>query len=120
MHQPLGRHVLAGLVEHVGVGRDLVLLDGDPVYIDAEGTSLRRVANTPFFLVQETGNGTLYLKGGDIWYTAREITGPWVPTTDPPREAVDLAEKSQTDSQPGKKPGRKNPRGNPAGRRKSS
>jgi hypothetical protein len=91
----------------------LVLLDGDPVYIDAEGTSLRRVANTPFFLVQETGNGTLYLKGGDIWYTAREITGPWVPTTDPPREAVDLAEKSQTDSQAGEETGAKEPAGKP-------
>ncbi len=79
----------------------LVLLDGEPVFIDVEGTSLRRVANTPFFLVQETGGGTLYLKGGDIWYRAHEITGPWEVTGNPPREALDLAAKSQSDAQAG-------------------
>jgi hypothetical protein len=79
----------------------LVLLDGEPVFIDVEGTSLRRVANTPFFLVQETGTGALYLKGGDVWYSAREITGPWQVTENPPAEARDLAEKSQSEAQAG-------------------
>ncbi len=87
--------------EHPAV---LVLLDGEPVYIDVEGTSLRRVANTPFFLVQNTGSGTLFLKGGDIWYTAREITGPWEATKAPPREALDLALKSQTETQAAEMP----------------
>lgn len=79
----------------------LVLLDGDPVYIDQEGTSLRRVANTPFFMVEQTATGMLYLKGGNIWYSAREITGPWDVTVNPPAEAVDLANKSQSESQAG-------------------
>ncbi len=79
----------------------LVLLDGEPVFIDAEGTSLRRVANTPFFLVQEAGSGDLYLKGGETWYRAREIAGPWNVTENPPREAVDLAAKSETETQAG-------------------
>ena len=84
--------------EHPAV---LVLLDGEPVFIDVEGTSLRRVANTPFFLVQETGGGTLFLRGGDIWYTAKEIRGPWEVTATPPREALDLAAKSQSEAQAG-------------------
>ena len=79
----------------------LVLIDGDPVFIDAEGTSLRRVANTPFFIVQETGSGDLYLKGGETWYRAREIAGPWTVTENPPREAIDLAAKSETEAQAG-------------------
>ena len=79
----------------------LVLLDGEPVFVDAEGTSLRRVANTPFFLVQETGGGTLFLKGGDIWYSAKEITGPWEVTENPPAEALNLAAKSESDAQAG-------------------
>jgi hypothetical protein len=83
----------------------LVLLDGEPVFIDAEGTSLRRVANTPFFLVQETGSADLYLKGGDIWYRAREIAGPWTVTENPPHEALDLAAKSETEAQAGEDSG---------------
>jgi hypothetical protein len=83
----------------------LVLLDGDPVFVDVEGTSLRRVANTPFFLVQETGSGMLYLKGGEIWYSAREITGRWEVTGTPPREAIDLAAKSASDAQAGEESG---------------
>jgi hypothetical protein len=79
----------------------LVLLDGEPLYIEVEGTSLRRVANTPFFLVQETGSGHLYLKGGEIWYSAREITGPWEVTENPPREVLDLAKKSGSETQAG-------------------
>jgi len=47
----------------------------------------------------------LYLKGGEIWYSAREITGRWEVTGTPPREAIDLAAKSASDSQAGEEPG---------------
>jgi hypothetical protein len=79
------------VMDHAAV---LVLIDGDPVYVDAEGTSLRRVANTPFFIVQVNSSGELFLKGGDSWYHATAIEGPWTVTSEPPREAVTLSEQS--------------------------
>ncbi|HUI09071.1 MAG TPA: hypothetical protein VL221_02025 [Bacteroidota bacterium] len=79
----------------------LVLIDGDPAFVDVEGTNLRRVANTPFFLVQEVSSGTLFLKGGDRWYTATATAGPWQPIEAPPAEAVALASKSESEKQTG-------------------
>ena len=82
----------------------LVLLDGEPVFVDVEGTSLRRVANTPYFIVQSTVNGELFLKGGDSWFSAREITGPWEVTQEPPAEATRLARTSESDARAGDGP----------------
>ena len=79
----------------------LVLIDGEPVFIDVEGTGLRRVANTPFFLVQDNGTGQLFLKGGDLWYHAADIAGPWQTTGTPPAEAVALSEKTASEAQAG-------------------
>ena len=79
----------------------LVLIDGDPAFVDVEGTNLRRVANTPCFLVQEIGGGKLFLKGGETWYTASVVTGPWEQTDAPPAEAVALAAKSASENQAG-------------------
>jgi len=75
----------------------LVQIDGDPAFTDVEGTGLRRVVNTPFFIVQDVSSGSLYLKGGDAWYTAAGINGPWRVTNDPPEEAVSLATQSSSD-----------------------
>ena len=79
----------------------LVLLDGEPVFVDVEGTSLRRVANTPYFIVQSTINGELFLKGGESWFSAREISGPWEVTGDPPADATRLAQRSESDARAG-------------------
>ncbi|HTO92910.1 MAG TPA: hypothetical protein VMM80_01020 [Bacteroidota bacterium] len=79
----------------------LVLIDGDPAFVDVEGTNLRRVANTPYFLVQEISGGKLFLKGGDLWYTASAVTGTWEQTEAAPPEVVALAAKSASESQAG-------------------
>jgi hypothetical protein len=70
----------------------LVLIDGDPVLTDVEGTSLKRVINTPYFLVQEPSSGQFYLRGGAIWYRASNVAGPWRPMENPPKAAVDLSD----------------------------
>ena len=75
----------------------LVQIDGDPIFSDVEGTNLRRVVNTPFFIAQEVSSGTLYLRGGENWYSSREIPGPWRITNQPPQEVVDLATQSSSD-----------------------
>jgi hypothetical protein len=75
----------------------LVLIDGDPVLTDVEGTDMRRVANTPYFIVQDVPSGKFYLRGGDIWYESREITGPWGVTRGVPPEVVTLSQQSTSD-----------------------
>ena len=75
----------------------LMLIDGDPVLTDVEGTDLRRVANTPYFIVQDVPSGKCYLRGGDIWYGSRDINGPWSVTKGVPAEVVTLSEQSTSD-----------------------
>ncbi|MCX6144116.1 MAG: hypothetical protein NTZ35_12955 [Ignavibacteriales bacterium] len=77
----------------------LLLIDGQPVLTDVEGTSLKRVTNTPFFLVQVPSSGRFYLRGGAIWFSARNITGPWRKADNPPKVVVDLSEQSMSNDE---------------------
>ena len=77
----------------------LVMIDGDPVLTDVQGTSLKRVTNTPYFLVQVPSTGRFYLRGGSLWYSAREVAGPWRKTDSPPKAVVDLSEQSIADNE---------------------
>ncbi|MEE8469476.1 MAG: carbohydrate-binding family V/XII [Planctomycetota bacterium] len=56
----------------------LVSLDGEPILQDVEGSEgLQAVLNSAFPIVRD-GQGTFYLSGGgDLWYRAPAITGPW-------------------------------------------
>jgi hypothetical protein len=75
----------------------LVLIDGDPIMTDVEGTSLKRVVNTPYFLVEEPSIGIFYLRGGDIWYSASSVTGPWRDTGTPPPSVVQASNQANLD-----------------------
>ncbi len=75
----------------------LVLIDGDPILTDVEGTSLKRVTNTPYFVVQVPSSGRFYLRGGAIWYTAGNVKGPWRTIDNPPKAVVDLSEQLVSD-----------------------
>ncbi len=77
----------------------LVLIDGEPIITPVEGTSLKRVINTPFFLVQEPTNDLFYLKGGAAWYSAPRITGPWKHIEAPPGTVADLADQMNADEE---------------------
>lgn len=77
----------------------LVLIDGDPVLTDVEGTSLKRVTNTPYFLVQVPSSGRFYLRGGAIWFTSWNIKGPWRTIDNPPKVVVDLSEQLISDNE---------------------
>src|SRR5208283_5505842 len=71
----------------------LVTIDGEPILSDVDGSPLKKVSNTPFFLVNDPSSGYFYLKGGDIWYSAIAIKGEWHQTFNPPIDVVALAEK---------------------------
>jgi hypothetical protein len=54
----------------------LILIDGDPIYKDAEG-GLKTVVNTPYFIVQDNSSKIWYLKGRESWYSGQDVLGPW-------------------------------------------
>jgi len=77
----------------------LVRIDGDPILTNVEGTSLKRVVNTPYFLVQDLSGGNFFLRGGDIWYSAKNIKGPWRQIAVPPNSIVDLSDQLKSDDE---------------------
>ncbi len=70
----------------------LVTIDGQPQIRDVEGTSLKRVVNTPFLIVLDPQRGGYYLyAGNEQWYTATKVTGPWQVTASVPSNVAALA-----------------------------
>jgi hypothetical protein len=55
----------------------LVSLDGDPKLLPIPDSKLMQLVNTPFFMVYDPGQKAYYLKGGDAWLSAAEVTGAW-------------------------------------------
>ena len=51
----------------------LVFIDGDPILEEVEISTFKYVMNTPFFLVLNASDKKYYLKGGEWWYSSREI-----------------------------------------------
>jgi hypothetical protein len=77
----------------------LVRIDGEPIFTDVEGTPLRRVINTPYFIVEEPSVHVFYLRGGDIWFHSKSIDGPWFQTETTPQFIVDLSDQMQPDDE---------------------
>ena len=55
----------------------LIVIDGEPVYKNVEGTKYKRVINTPALLVYDPAASTFYLDGQTRWMAATNINGPW-------------------------------------------
>ena len=58
----------------------LVAYDGPPTLEPIEGSSLERVANTPYAVVFDPSSRDYFLNGANLWYTARNPLGPWTDT----------------------------------------
>lgn len=65
----------------------LLLYAGKPVEQPIPGSSLKRAANTPMFVVLDPATRRWYLSGGKFWYEASAPTGPFGPI-DAPSPAV--------------------------------
>ena len=76
----------------------LLLYDGKPRARAVEGSNLKRVENTPFFVVQDA-SGTWYLNLGEFWYSASDPAGPWKPGANPPASVRKLQAKEATNAQ---------------------
>lgn len=68
----------------------LVTLDGQPQLRTVENTDLMRVINTPFLIALDTKTKRYYLDGGQIWFVAKDVKGPWQKTDNPPAKVVAL------------------------------
>ncbi len=69
----------------------LVMIDGDPILADLDYEGLKYVANSPFYILQDPGTGNYFLKGGDYWYIAPDLTADWVVAEKLPGKVADVA-----------------------------
>ncbi len=57
----------------------LVTLDGPPELRPLEGSKVMKIVNSPFAIVFEPASKTYFLRTGDDWMSAVDISGPWQP-----------------------------------------
>ena len=74
----------------------LVSIDGQPKMQKLEGSDLEYVVNTPFVIMKQSNNKTLYLyAGSDAWYRADSVMGPWSVTKSVPKQIKEAAPKDE-------------------------
>lgn len=78
----------------------LISIDGDPKTKTDENSKLDYVANTPYFIVQETKKKDYYLKGGSFWYTSKDILSGWEETKKVPSKIEKFAEDNIEEGEP--------------------
>ena len=61
----------------------LLVYAGKPVEQPLQGTELKRITNTPMFVVLDPSTRRYYLAGGKFWYEAAAATGPFAPVSGP-------------------------------------
>ena len=77
----------------------LVVLDGPARRLamttpqEAASQRLERVVNTPTLIVYHSGQKQYYLAGGDLWYSAADVAGPYAPAKSVPPAIAALAPK---------------------------
>jgi hypothetical protein len=62
----------------------LVILDGDPVMLDVDNTSLRRILNTNWDLFQDRRTNLYYLRHHQSWLMATDLHGTFTPSPELP------------------------------------
>jgi hypothetical protein len=68
----------------------VLAMDGEPSWRALPGSPYRRIANSAFFLLQESASGACYLHIPPYWWTAAGPKGPWEAADAVPAAAQDL------------------------------
>lgn len=76
----------------------LLLFDGKPKYADIDNSPYERVVNTTFAVIREKKSGTTYLSDGAFWYQAKDPTGAYAVTQNPPADLVKMLAEAEKDS----------------------
>jgi hypothetical protein len=71
----------------------LIVIHGKPELRRVENSDLERVINTPFIILYVPTTQAYYLRGGDYWYGATDILGPWKTVTRPPDTVFEVAKR---------------------------
>jgi hypothetical protein len=75
----------------------LVFIDGEPVLKEVENSNMQYVQNTPYLIIKR--GGTYYIRGGDYWYTNKQLVEDnWKTANSVPNEVEKLAEQMIEDS----------------------
>jgi hypothetical protein len=69
----------------------LILINGKPVLRKVENSPFERVMNTPFLILFDPSSKTYFTRGGEFWYSASNVMGPWKNLANPPAAVADLA-----------------------------
>ena len=75
----------------------LVVIDGDPVFEEIEGSQYERVVNTPFLIVRGDSDHYLYV-GSNAWFTGENPLGPWQLSARVPQDIQALVEPAADDA----------------------
>jgi hypothetical protein len=79
----------------------LVTIDGEPDISKVDNSNLMRIVNTAYFIVFDPTAKTYFLKGGQEWFTAGDIMGPWQTGKKPPASVIALATEASDTGQRG-------------------
>ncbi len=71
----------------------LVNIAGKPILRDVEGSSVKRVVNTPFVLLMDPSDNKYYLTGSALWFVAPDVLGPWQLLDAPPASVASVAQR---------------------------
>ena len=71
----------------------LVSIDGDPQLQQTDQPRVMRVVNTPFILLFDESSRQDFLKTGDTWMSAPEVTGPYTVAPSVPPDVIAAASK---------------------------
>ncbi|MFN5356297.1 MAG: hypothetical protein ACK5CT_06795 [Bacteroidota bacterium] len=72
----------------------LVLIDGEPKLQQMDGSSVKRIINTPFIIMKPEKDSSYYLYGGDHWMKSSSLTSGWALTKNVPSSVKKAMEKS--------------------------
>ncbi|MEM1080434.1 MAG: carbohydrate-binding family V/XII [Pseudomonadota bacterium] len=79
----------------------LLFIDGEPRLSPIENSDYERVLNAPMAIACRSRGSTCWLTSGKFWYEADTPLGPWIYTTDPPRDLVEnMSGAEQAEDQP--------------------
>lgn len=73
----------------------LILMDGEPRLQPLEGSSVRRVVNTPFLMLKSDADQRYYLYGGESWFVSDSPSGKWEKAIRVPSAVIKVAEQSR-------------------------
>ena len=71
----------------------LISIDGAPELRAVGDSTMMRVVNTAFTILQDPGSKTYYLYDGVDWRNATNIKGPWQKDPNPPKKVSELTPK---------------------------